>query len=200
MLLTMSALDVAAQDCATIRNPPTPRPPGASCQMFGAVMLESFQSPEWTSASVRTRLQGKSSDVVPGPNATIRVLDDVLNFTLGFWTRHHFVPEEVSIEITSYSPLPFKYAKNNDLTIVADDVVIISENMELLLSNAIADRLLLRIKYSDFLMLADARKASLKLGSTEIELNPDVVRALRVLSEFTKQLKPAPPRVQQSCI
>lgn len=200
LLLAMSTDYVVAQDCPDSGHPKIPRPVGSTCRMFGQVRLETFQSLESTSSSVRTRIQGKPGDLIPGPNATTRVLNDVLNFTLGVVAYSNFLPEEAGIDITSQSSVPFKYANDSYLTISADGKPIVAGKMEVISSTTIGERLIFRMKYSDFLVLAGSKKLSLKLGSTDIELSADVVAAMRALSEFTKQLKPAPPRVQQSCV
>jgi hypothetical protein len=160
--------------------------------MFGDVKLETFRSPEWTSAGVYTHLQGKPSDVVSGPN-DIRVADDVLKLRIGFFARGNIIPDSAGIEITSFSPTRFKYKNDSRMIIFIDGAPIVSEGMEVQgFFGGIAERLSATIKYADFLKLTNANKVTLQLGQTEIRFKREVLHALNGMSDLTKELKPRP--------
>lgn len=193
----MSTDYVIAQDCPDSGHPKIPRPVGSTCRMFGQVKLETYQSPNvW--ANITTLIQGEAGDVVSRPNIIVR--NDVLKFTVGLNAPNNFIPEDVGIEITSYSTLPFKYAKDHKLTISADGLHLVEGDTEVLSSTSIGERFRLRMRYSDLVVLAGAKKVALKLGSTNVELSPEVIRALQALIESTKELKPRPPQTQRSCV
>ncbi len=182
-----------AQDCAPIGPPFTPRPLGANCRMFGEIKVDSFQTPELTSASMEAHLLGKTDDVVSvAENAGIRVLNDVLIMRLAFFAPRNVTPQSAYLELTSYSPIRSKHEHDNKLTIYINGSLLISKKMEMRSSIGIGEIFWLEIPYSDFLKVTNARKATIQFGETNIELNSEAIEALNNLNITARGLKNPP--------
>lgn len=145
---------------------------------------------QFTSEGVRLYLLGKKSDVVPAPNAQLRVINDVLIMRLGYYAPRNFIPPTIYLELTSFSAKSPKYKDNSMLTIFIDDKPIMTENMELQGSIfGIAEKFYNSdIKFNDFLKFTAGKKVKIQFGNTIIELKDEEIKALNDLNETTNHL------------
>lgn len=177
-----------AQDCSSLNKVNLPK------ECYPAVdKAYSYYDKDSDSAGggLNLLLLGNRSDILR--ELYIYVRKDVLIMFVSHYAPRSIIPTSVGFEITSYSKEPSKYKNNHRLTIYVYDKLLLSENLEVRTSGGIVEKFLLEMKYTDFLKFTEAKKVTIQLGETKIELKPEQVEALNDLNKTTKQLKPPPP-------
>jgi hypothetical protein len=182
-----AAASCYAQDCSSIIQVNLPK----ECYPVDGNVGSYYNKTSNTRGSGLTlNLLGKPSNISPAPNATIRVSKDVLRMSVWYHAPGSIIPLTIGLNLTSFSPTPSKYKDNHRLTIYLDDKLLLSENLEVMISGGIYERLLLQMKYTDFLKFTEAKKVTVQLGKTKIKLKPKDIEALNELNKTTKDLKP----------
>ena len=187
--LALNGVVSHAQDCSSgIPN----TPPRENCRMIGKVSFGYAKKPVFTSVGIGFYLLGKPGDVIPSVN-TMRVENDVIIMSIGYFAERNIVPYSATIELRTFSTKPLKHRENHKLTIFIDDKTLLSENLDETGSLMNAENFAFTMKYSDFLSFTAVSKVVIQIGETKIELKPDAIEALNEMNKTTKDLSPPPP-------
>ena len=175
---------VATAPALLAQVPPPPPPVRAPSREVGKAKVFYIEKLDQTRAEAFSYIQGTSLDIYERKQ-------EVIDLTLQYAVRGRKAskPDFVSLYLTSYSAHPEKYIKDHKITIFVDGQELLSEigidryvNLEFLRSSS-ESYAIPRISYSDFEKMANAKRISITIGATKIDLKKGDGRLVKDLEK-----------------